>query len=276
MGAALPFLILVNMAALSMSSAKANTVDPASYSIQFQEVPGAVDVSGTSPQSGSYNYHGGTFDVNASATTASQPSVSVDLTSGGCTSGFPGSGCASSNYYSVTSEIDYYLEVSGPAGATVPYYFLLNGGQTVTGGSAGTVLLVKLTNPYGIIEFEASPVFNGGFYCSSATSCLYISSQYLELLTNTQYKLEIQAQAQAETNSSSMATGWADAYIYIDPAFAGGGNFSLLISPGVDNSPNVNIPIVPEPSTWAMMLLGFAGLGFAGYRASRRGVSKAA
>ncbi len=27
---------------------------------------------------------------------------------------------------------------------------------------------------------------------------------------------------------------------------------------------------VPEPSTWAMMVLGFVGLGFAGYRASRR------
>jgi hypothetical protein len=27
---------------------------------------------------------------------------------------------------------------------------------------------------------------------------------------------------------------------------------------------------VPEPSTWAMMLVGFAGLGYAGYRASRR------
>ena len=26
---------------------------------------------------------------------------------------------------------------------------------------------------------------------------------------------------------------------------------------------------VPEPSTWAMMLLGFAGLGFAGYRKAR-------
>ena len=25
---------------------------------------------------------------------------------------------------------------------------------------------------------------------------------------------------------------------------------------------------VPEPSTWAMMLVGFAGLAFAGYRAS--------
>ena len=29
-------------------------------------------------------------------------------------------------------------------------------------------------------------------------------------------------------------------------------------------------PVVPEPSTWTMMLLGFAGLGFVGYRASRK------
>lgn len=28
---------------------------------------------------------------------------------------------------------------------------------------------------------------------------------------------------------------------------------------------------VPEPRTWAMMLLGFAGLGFLGYRKVRRG-----
>jgi hypothetical protein len=29
-------------------------------------------------------------------------------------------------------------------------------------------------------------------------------------------------------------------------------------------------PGVPEPSTWLMMLAGFAGLGLAGYRASRK------
>jgi hypothetical protein len=28
--------------------------------------------------------------------------------------------------------------------------------------------------------------------------------------------------------------------------------------------------VVPEASTWAMMLIGFAGLGFAGYRGSRQ------
>lgn len=31
---------------------------------------------------------------------------------------------------------------------------------------------------------------------------------------------------------------------------------------------------VPEPSTWAMMLLGFAGLGYAGYRRTRNAVSE--
>ena len=33
---------------------------------------------------------------------------------------------------------------------------------------------------------------------------------------------------------------------------------------------------VPEPSTWAMMLAGFAGLGFLGWRGSRRTVAHAA
>jgi hypothetical protein len=34
-------------------------------------------------------------------------------------------------------------------------------------------------------------------------------------------------------------------------------------------------PAVPEPSTWAMMLLGFVGLGFAGYRSRPRAASLA-
>ena len=37
-----------------------------------------------------------------------------------------------------------------------------------------------------------------------------------------------------------------------------------------------SLTVVPEPSTWAMMLVGLAGLGFAGYRASRKSVALSA
>jgi hypothetical protein len=41
-------------------------------------------------------------------------------------------------------------------------------------------------------------------------------------------------------------------------------------------SPDESVAVfaaVPEPSTWAMMLLGFAGLGLAGWRSRRRSVA---
>jgi hypothetical protein len=48
-----------------------------------------------------------------------------------------------------------------------------------------------------------------------------------------------------------------------NPPFSG----AFMMGIGVANNPTA---AVPEPSTWAMMLIGFAGLGFASYRASRR------
>jgi hypothetical protein len=39
---------------------------------------------------------------------------------------------------------------------------------------------------------------------------------------------------------------------------------------------SINVSTVPEASTWAMMILGFAGLGFAGYRTSRKAAAVAA
>ena len=48
---------------------------------------------------------------------------------------------------------------------------------------------------------------------------------------------------------------------------ADGGNFPCAFGPALDN---VSVSAVPEASTWLMMLLGFAGIGFAAYRRSRR------
>ncbi|HEY5206833.1 MAG TPA: PEP-CTERM sorting domain-containing protein [Roseiarcus sp.] len=42
-----------------------------------------------------------------------------------------------------------------------------------------------------------------------------------------------------------------------------------------DSALQMEVDAVPEPSTWAMMLVGFAGLGFAGWRRSRTTASAA-
>lgn len=63
----------------------------------------------------------------------------------------------------------------------------------------------------------------------------------------------------------------------VDMSFAEG----VILSSGaeIDGLPDTfateylalpSAPTVPEPSTWAMLLIGFAGLGFVRYRASRR------
>ena len=51
---------------------------------------------------------------------------------------------------------------------------------------------------------------------------------------------------------------------------------SIELASGGTESASESVTVgVPEPSTWAMMLLGFAGLGFAGYRA-RKGTAAVA
>jgi hypothetical protein len=64
--------------------------------------------------------------------------------------------------------------------------------------------------------------------------------------------------------SSAPGFAFLDPYFSIDPS-SPAGPYSIITSYGVSNALGSG---VPEPSTWAMMLLGFLGLGFAGYRKS--------
>jgi hypothetical protein len=56
--------------------------------------------------------------------------------------------------------------------------------------------------------------------------------------------------------------------------YAGFGYYNYGVAVGLYNGTFSGRPypvIFPEPSTWAMMLLGFVGLGYAGYRKARTG-----
>ena len=56
----------------------------------------------------------------------------------------------------------------------------------------------------------------------------------------------------------------------------GGAESPWTVAPdGFSTSVIDHINVVPEPPTWAMMLLGFAGVGFAGYCARRRAAEEA-
>ena len=71
-----------------------------------------------------------------------------------------------------------------------------------------------------------------------------------------------------QASASVFQDGSADARAFIDPLFAlsdtDAQNFHLEYSPNLAYLENT--AAVPEPSTWAMMILGFAGISFMAYR----------
>jgi hypothetical protein len=91
--------------------------------------------------------------------------------------------------------------------------------------------------------------------------------QFLQTLTiepGVEYKVNMSASAFANETASAMAS--IDPFLSISSSCGCAADFNLVLSDGITNG----APTVPEPATWTMMLLGFAGLGFAGYRGSRR------
>ena len=120
---------------------------------------------------------------------------------------------------------------------------------------------------YAVFDRQCATSSNPSFAaCGVATpNAPFPAIQPFQMTENTVYTVELQVYALGGWNQATGpggATGDIDPIISIDPssADAGGG---LFFSAGVGNG------AVPEPSTWVMMLAGFAALGFA-YRVRRR------
>jgi PEP-CTERM motif len=153
-----------------------------------------------------------------------------------------------------------------------------NGVATTSGqgDSSGDFDLVQ-TGPSGAAKdiLDLSVCSGEGCFADQESSS-FSYAQKINLLTNTGYVITLTASAGAFNTGAAPFTGAGtaliDPYFALDSSVADPGDYTLLFSPGIINSPD-NVGSAPEPSTWAMMLLGFAGLAFVAYRASHRSVT---
>lgn len=198
---------------------------------------------------------------------------------------------AAGGYAYADSSISYFVTVNASSGFTdlVPIHFVANLAASATANQPG---LGYDGAPYGLADAAFS--LGGNLYTtgpnsfesrSCTGSCLwgnFASGQYLggygdptlsQAISGTAWLGPGDTGVVTETVwiqvgvggyfTGDTANAWAsaDPYFFIDPDFAlEHPDISLTFSSGVENNP-LGGGGVPEPSAWALMILGFGGAG---------------
>jgi hypothetical protein len=221
--------------------------------------------------------------ASASGTASAGLLVGIANANASITPTFYGAGFTSEgpNPYVAIASADYIIEFSDSlrltsstlkAGTPVTSKFTVgfHTVRTTTGdGSASAIIIgsagsqsTMLTNPV-----MSSPPEQGPLTEMETITASGIVGQVVTIGES----LQIVAGAEAENQTPVIygsGTGILDAtdtgVFYADPVTAG---LELVSASGHDYaSPGAAPPSVPEPSTWTMIILGFAGLGYAAYR----------
>jgi MYXO-CTERM domain-containing protein len=170
-------------------------------------------------------------------------------------------------------QMDYAIEVTGPASATPVPIFIADDASASSGVNDGSAAFVSVTfngagnyllnlqSQNGVLTFPNSPPSSG------ETNGVYHFVNTEQVTLGSTYYLDIFVEAGARNTS---ADAFLDPYIYVDPTFPNADQYSVLLSPGIGNS-----VATPEPSTWMMAALGFGALGALGLRRRRSLVAAA-
>ncbi len=165
----------------------------------------------------------------------------------------------------VEAQLAYYVEYVNAAGSYAVNLHATDSLSAPDGAAVSASLLFGQAgastasfNNFASLTFQEAHCVNGcpspGFVIPTAAA--FTPDNQVQMVANTLYLIQLDL-AFRPTGSGVQITG------LIDPMFstsALGGYF--IFSPGVFDA----TASVPEPSTWAMMLLGFAGIGFMAYR----------
>jgi hypothetical protein len=254
-------IILVVFAA---SSASASVLPPPAFyggvDVFFNAASGSLSHSGSSSFTGSQSAvvagAGGTATAQIQATTSPFPNITAFTSNSGAADLF---GASASN------NLDYYIRIVGPDAFNVPLIVDSHGSLSSTNlvfGSGSSLLLSVGFQTIAYLGASTSglTVLGGSGSISGPASNLFIT-QTLAVASNADILVHMYVISTIMGNSVESSGAFLDPIFSIDPNFVGANNYSIEMSAGIGN-----VSAVPEPSTWAMMILGFAGVGFMSYR----------
>ena len=216
------------------------------------------------PVSGAYV--GPNFSIMATATAGASAGLVIGV-------GALGPNDSALFFPTESASVTYYFGVDGAVGTKVPVDFFFSGSATaVRGGATGP------STPF--IRMDAYVVVNGEGVGYSSAACAdsipagcpapspgFGSTEFM-VTAGDIYSIDLVTSGVAQVACAGCGVSGSadmDPFVRIDPSFEHAADFQLVISAGVGNI----APGTPEPSTWAMMLIGFAGLGYASYRRAR-------
>jgi hypothetical protein len=204
-------------------------------------------------------YSGSGYSVSATAVGSASPTPRLTTEADVAAS-------ATLNNVSALSELKltYYVEIVGPPGE-VPL-----GVKTIgmTNSALGSV-----DGATSVLDLSFGPSFTAVSFAGLPTPSLPTSfdiNNTYQIAANTAFTVIESTNSYAQTcpscaqPNSGMASAYVDPYFYISPELNNYSEYHIVTSLGIGN-----ILPIPEPSKWAMMLLGFGGLGFASYRRTR-------
>jgi PEP-CTERM motif len=163
----------------------------------------------------------------------------------------------------VTAGIAFSSAASATIMVTSFDYTITNGGYTNLSDPPITGTIDVTTVPSdGVVSANIVAGTFGTF--TNVVSGSNFGSDYLVVLSNSNYQFDLVLDTKSSLFNGTGATiDSAQSYFTPNgfPCFD-----SVLCASGAPFTGTLTISAVPEPSTWAMMILGFAGVGFMAYR----------
>jgi hypothetical protein len=239
----------LSVAVLAGASAIAALVPSQAEAVPVASWGGFVTVNGGDPTQSANITTFGTRAVSSADGSASVQSTPTPLPAMTAT--------ATANVSAGGSEafgsLNYFFEISGPASNSLSVNVFANGSLFSDSGTMQSTDFLRVAATTIVNTTSVGGNNNGAFTRSATLSGLSYNVDYL-----------VEMNVTALAHPSGTATTFLDPYLFLDPSLVALG-YSIITSDGIGNNLTVNAA-VPEPSTWAMMLLGFAGIGFMAYR----------